>query len=215
MREARYVPPLRYHALTRFYDATVRIATREQPFRRALVEQTAARDGARIIDLGCGTGTLAITLAKRYPAARVTGIDPDMQALAIARDKLRAAGIRVSLQRGRAEALPFADASFDRVVSSLLFQHLDLEQKLAALREARRVLKPHGEMHVADWGRPANAAMSIAFLAVQLLDGFRTTTESVSGRLPELFAHAGFAAVRETTSFDTLVGTLRLYRMMR
>jgi len=215
MLEDRYIPPLRYHVLTRFYDTVVRVSTRERTVKRALIEQVNARAGQHVLDLGCGTGTLTVALANRYPSAAITGLDADAEALAIAQGKAHSTGVLMNLTHGRAEALPFAEASFDRVVSSLFFHHLTLQQKAAVLREVQRVLNPGGELHVADWGRPANAVMRGAFFTVQLLDGFETTADSVAGRLPELIAHAGFADVREAESFSTLLGTMRLYWAMK
>jgi ubiquinone/menaquinone biosynthesis C-methylase UbiE len=212
MSQDRYIPPLRYHALTRFYDSVVRATTRERTVKRTLVEQIGARPGEHVLDLGCGTGTLAVALANRYPSAAITGVDADVEALVIARGKAKRAGVFVNLELGRAEALPFAAESFDRVASSLLFHHLTNAQKGAALREARRVLKSGGELHIADWGRPANRVMRLAFFAVQLLDGFETTADHMAGHLSALIARAGFAAVRETGSLSTAAGILRLYR---
>ncbi len=88
-------------------------------------------------------------------------------------------------------SLGVPDASFDRVTSSLLFHHLDFVGKLCSLSSARRALKPGGELHIADWGRAHAPPMRFAFLGVQLLDGFETTTDNARGRLLELIQRAG------------------------
>lgn len=72
--------------------------------------------------------------------------------------------------------------------------------------------KTDGDLHVAAWGRPANRARRVAFVAVQLLDGFETTAHHVAGHLSALIARAGFAAVREMGSLSAEAGILRLYR---
>jgi SAM-dependent methyltransferase len=109
-------------------------------------------------------------------------------------------------------ALPFETGSFDRVVSSLVFHHLSTEQKQQTLAGIRRVLRPGGELHVADWGAAQNVLMRIAFLGVQLLDGFASTADNVAGRLVPLMREAGFLAVEQTHAEMTLFGTLALYR---
>jgi SAM-dependent methyltransferase len=108
--------------------------------------------------------------------------------------------------------LPYSDDSFDRVLSSLLFHHLTRENKIRTLTEVFRVLRPSGELHVADWGKAQNAFMRIAFLLVQALDGFNTTADNVSGILPDLFRSAGFEEVQQSTRYSTIFGTLSLYR---
>ncbi len=155
-----YIPPLRYKLLTRFYDPVVRWTTRETAFKRALLAQVAADRPRRVLDLGCGTGTLTIAIAKALPDAAITGLDADTEALGIAADKARQAGVTVGLHCGFSTDLPFADAQFDCIVSSLFFHHLTREAKIATLREVRRVLAPKGSLHVADWGRPSNASRS-------------------------------------------------------
>ena len=107
---------------------------------------------------------------------------------------------------------PFGTGSFDRIVSSLVFHHLTTADKRRTLAKARELLVPGGELHIADWGRPQNAWMRFAFLGVQLLDGFETTSDSVRGRLVPLMKEAGLLSVEETHRENTIFGTLAFYR---
>lgn len=207
-----YIPPLRYRVLTRLYDPLVRLTTRESTFKRALLAQVEADHPRRVLDLGCGTGTLTVAIAKALPDAVVTGLDADAEALGIATNKARRVDVNVSLHRGFSTDLPFRDGQFDCVVSSLFFHHLTSEAKIATLRETRRVLASGGSLHVADWGKPSNALLRTLFLAVQLLDGFETTRDSVTGALPDLMRAAGHRCVEETGKFATPLGTMRLFR---
>ncbi len=141
----------------------------------------------------------------------MVGLDGDPAILRIARAKVTAAGLDVTLDQGTAVALPYAGASFDRVLSSLVFHHLTRTQKRRALGEVFRVLRPGGEVHIADWGPAQNGLLRLAFLGVQLLDGFATTTDHERGRLPPLIRQAGFRAVQERRCYPTLWGTLALY----
>lgn len=212
---SRYVPALSHAWLTRWYDLAVRWTTRERAFRTGLLAQADIRPAHRVLDVGCGTGTLALALKQSERTASITGLDGDPGILELARRKATAAGAEIAWVEGRADALPFADATFERVVSSLVFHHLDRPTKLAALREIRRVLVAGGEFHLADWGPAANFLMRAAFLPVQLLDGFATTTDNAHGRLPAFMREAGFAEVAATRRFATPCGTLALYRAVR
>ncbi|MEO5676568.1 MAG: methyltransferase domain-containing protein, partial [Usitatibacter sp.] len=107
--------------------------------------------------------------------------------------------------------LPFPDGVFDAVVSSLFFHHLLRPDKRAALLEIARVIRPGGRLFIADWGQPANLASRLLFLAVQLLDGFATTRDSVEGVLPALMTDSGFEDVRIARQFATALGTLAIY----
>lgn len=215
MNTENYIPPLGYKLLTRIYDPIVRWTTRETVFKRVLLAQVAADRPRHVLDLGCGTGTLTIAIAKALPDAVVAGLDADPEALGIAANKARQAGVGPGLHRGFSTDLPFSDAQFDCIVSSLFFHHLTREAKIATLREVRRVLAPKGSLHIADWGKPANALMRLAFLAVQLLDGFETTDDSVRGRLPEMISATGLGDAHETAAINTPLGTMVLYQAVR
>lgn len=213
--DRNYVPALGYHWLTPFYDAVVGATTRERSFKEALIRQACLEPGQRVLDLASGTGTLAIWIKRHQPLVDITGVDVDPAVLAIASRKARSADIDVRFDRAPSYNLPYPAANFDRVVSSLFFHHLVWQDKMRTARELLRVLKPGGELHVADWGRPTNIVMRGLFLMIQCLDGFDTTRDNAAGKLITLFEQAGFIDVAEQRTFSTIYGTMALYRAVR
>ena len=211
-QRADFLPALSYHVLTVLYDPLLRWTMRESVFKEQLIRQARIRSGERALDLGCGTGTPTLRLKQVHPDAEVVGLDADPRALRIAEAKAARDGLQVTFDRGMAFALPYPDDAFDRVLSSLLFHHLTHENKEHTAREVVRVLRPGGELHVANWGKAQNGMMRAAFLLVQLLDGFETTTENVRGAVPHVFAAAGFEDVRQSAQYATLFGSLTLYQ---
>ena len=207
-----YISALHYDWLTRFYDPIMQWTMREHTFKRQLIWQADIKAGQPVLDLGCGTATLTIMLKGIHPEAQVVGLDGDEKALSIAKRKIAKNGLDIEFKKGLSFDLDFTDQSFDVVVSSLLFHHLNREDKLRTLREVFRILKPTGELHIADWGRPQNFLMRGAFLVVQLLDGFETTGDTVQGKLLQYMEQAGFKNAGETKRFATFFGTVCLYR---
>ncbi|MCH9020365.1 MAG: class I SAM-dependent methyltransferase [Proteobacteria bacterium] len=210
-----YIHALRFSWLTSLYDPVVRWTTREATFKRRLVAEATVENGQRILDLGCGTGTLAILLKRAVPGTEVVGLDGDVKILDIARTKAEAVGVDIAFDEGMSFELPYPANSFDRVVSTLLFHHLTREAKHNTLAEVFRVLKPGGELHVGDWGMAQNGLMRGLFAIVQLLDGFETTADNVEGRLPEFFREAGFNDVRVSANYATALGTISLYAAVK
>jgi ubiquinone/menaquinone biosynthesis C-methylase UbiE len=202
-----YVPALGLKSLTRFYDPVVAATTRERTFKARLLDQLDPQPGQRILDLACGTGTLALAITEREPGVTVIGVDGDPEMLARARAK--APGVQ--FDEALAQELPYEDASFDAVVTSLFLHHLTRDLKQAALAEVARVLRPGGELHVADWGPPGDPLMATLFMGVRLLDGMDPTRDNAQGRLPELFEQAGLRDVRERGRLRTLFGSLAFY----
>jgi len=189
-RGENYIPALGFDWLTPLYDPLVKWFMPESKFKSHLVKEACVQAGQRVLDVGCGTATLTIIVKQTHPDAEVFGLDGDAKVLEIARRKAAKAGVEVTLREGLAFQLPYADKSFDRVLSSLMFHHLTTENKRLALSEVFRVLEPDGELHVAD---------------------FRKPNES----LPTLFREAGFEQVKEYAKYRTLFGTLSLWRAQR
>jgi ubiquinone/menaquinone biosynthesis C-methylase UbiE len=122
--------------------------------RRELVFQADLRPCQRVLDIGCGTGSLAVLLKQLFPDVAVVGLDPDEKALARAAGKARRAGASIQFARGFSDRLDYPGASFDRVFSSFMFHHLNRREKERTAREIRRVLKPDGTLHLLDFGGP-------------------------------------------------------------
>jgi len=178
---------------------------RENVFKPLLMEETKITDGMRILDVGCGTATLALMIKEAFPGVDVVGIDPDERILRKARDKVDGAGMAIALDQGSAVKLPYADASFDRAISSLVFHHLTTDQKLAAAKEILRVLRPAGRFILADFGRPHTLLMRVISAATYHLE---EAADNIVGRLPEIFREAGFVDIHETRNFSSLFGTV-------
>lgn len=211
MKNERYIPALGYDVLTPFYDTVVGLTTREKIFKEALVEQTNIKANHRVLDLACGSGTLTILLKNHSPQAEIIGVD-GVNILKSAREKARKGNFEIRFDEGMSYDLPYRDASFDRVVSSLFFHHLTRENKQKTFFEINRILKKGGELHIADWGLPANLLMKCASRFIQLLDGFETTADDFKGHLPIFIKEAGFESIEETSLFNTAFGTIRLLR---
>jgi ubiquinone/menaquinone biosynthesis C-methylase UbiE len=179
--------------------------------KQGLLDQANVTAGESVLDLGAGTGTLAIWLKQQLPQAHVTGLDADPGVLEIARRKATTAGCEIAFVEGYSTELPFDAESFDVVLSTLFFHHLTGAVKRETLQQVARVLKPGGRLHVADWGKPGDPLMAALFLQVRLLDGFEVTADNVSGALPSLFEQAGLEHAGERRRLRTALGTLSLY----
>jgi len=204
-----YVTALKYRQLTPLYDPVIRWLFREHTMKSRLVDQVAPRPHENVLDIGCGTGTLAILLKRAEPAANVVGVDGDPAVVEIARRKTATIGLEIRFDGGMAYDLPYEDASFDAVVASLVLHHLAKRDKEDALREVCRVLRPRGSFHALDFGVPQNGLMrSLARVSGLLED----TEDGVEGRLPRMFVAAGLDDVQETSRYMTPLGTIALYR---
>lgn len=213
-----YTPAAGHHWLTPFYDFGVAALTREHRWRSALIAQIRPRSGEVIVDVGCGTGSLLVRLGKAAPSARLIGIDPDPAVLARARKRVAAAGLSAELHIGfaRQAAGLLEGQRPTKVVSSLVFHQVPMEEKMAAFAAMYAALEAGGEVHIADYGLQRTRLMRALFRGViQNLDGHVNTEPNARGVLPDLMRAAGFRSVEETFVIATISGSISLYRGIR
>ena len=146
-------------------------------------------------------------LKRAMPNAIVTGMDGDPQVLAIAREKSR--GINIQWDQGLASSLPYPDSTFDRIVTSLVIHHLTQDDKRRAFKEMYRVLKPHGELHVLDFGAPHS---SLGRFMTGYMRRLEEAADNFDGLIPPFIMEAGFGSVMEAEYFLTVFGQLSLWR---
>jgi ubiquinone/menaquinone biosynthesis C-methylase UbiE len=141
------------------YDLLIWFLTlgRERRFREKLLVPARLRPGESVLDVGCGTGSLAIAAKRQVGASgSVQGIDPSPEMIARARHKAQKAKLDISFSNGSAESLVFSDGQFDVVLSTVMLHHLRKDARGVAVAEMKRVLKPGGRLLVVDFGGARN-----------------------------------------------------------
>jgi len=140
--------------LMEWYHETFSFRGKLWELRQRTVSLACLEVGDAVLDVGCGTGTLALEVARRVGSTgRVAGVDPGAEQIARARKKATRQRAPVEFQVGVIEQLPFPDQAFDAVLSTLMMHHLPAPLKRQGLAEIARVLKPRGRLVIADFTR--------------------------------------------------------------
>jgi ubiquinone/menaquinone biosynthesis C-methylase UbiE len=200
-----YLPAAGRDVFLPFYDLVTGLLGADRA-RAVILEYAPLHDGDTVLDVGCGTGTLAVLLKRRHPGVEVTGLDPDPKALARARQKAERAGAKVCFEHGFCDEIKHSTASFDLVVSSFMFHHLEPDQKSGTLREVRRVLKPGGRLLLLDFDvTEAGAHHGLQ----RMFHSHARLSDNSEGRILELMAAVGFKEAARVGTHSLIFGLAR------
>jgi len=195
----------------RFYDLLVWTFSlgRVQALRQKMVNASGARAGDGILDVGCGTGGLALAMEQVVgPEGRVIGTDASAKMIAVAHSKALKNDIDVNFRVGLIESISFEDASFDLVTNSLVIHHLPDDLKTRGLGEIYRVLKPGGSIFIMDMeSTPGTRWQRFSDLVINVHGGHRHMENNVKKMTP-LLENAGFRDI-ETGRLDRQYAYLR------
>lgn len=196
----------RYDLMVGFFDTAI-FRGKLRALRQRVVDLARLQTGEAVLDVGCGTGTLALLAKERVGATgRVAGIDPGPRQIARARAKAARRRLPIDVQVGVIERIPFPDRSFDVVFSTLMMHHLPDDLKRDGLAEIARVLKPGGRLVMVDFKRGAkhqgqSARLGAGALGLQdqpalLMDAGFSRIDSGDIKLPRFPGLAGAGFVR-------------------
>jgi len=209
MQPARaYLPAAGHDWLLPLYDPLVKLLGGEAA-RSRLIEQAGLQSGQRVLEIGCGTGTLAAAIQRKNPAIEVAALDPDPKALSLAGKKAARQGLRIEFKLGYAGELPYRESSFDRVFSAFMFHHLPAGEKPRMFSEARRVLKPGGEFHLVDFEGPEDGKPG---LVARLFHSSEHLADNSETRLRAFMSQAGLVAPEKVGRLKMLLGGAAYYR---
>jgi ubiquinone/menaquinone biosynthesis C-methylase UbiE len=209
--ERPYLPAAGRDVFLPIYDPFTKLFGFDRA-RRMLLDQAGLQSHHRVLDVGCGTGTLAVLIKRLYPTIDVVGLDPDPKALARAQRKARRANASIRFDRGFSDAVGYPDGSFHRVFSSMMFHHVEKQDKDPTLREIRRVLAADGRLELVDFAGPHAHAQG---LLGRLVHSHHHLADNDEDRMLARMARAELREPKKIRDHRTLFGTISFYQATR
>lgn len=206
-----YIPAAGSDWLLPLYDPMTKLFGLEMA-RRVLLDQAALRPLNRVLEIGCGTGSLSILIKRHHPDVEVVGLDPDPKGLARAKRKAERAGVSIQFDQGFSDSPPYDEGTFDYVFSSMMFHHLEFDEKEKTLREVRRVLKPGALFAMLDFKKPES---TVGRLLAGLFHSNQVLKDHSEHKILTLMTEAGLANVRTVGRDTLLLGSVAYYQGTR
>ncbi len=200
--QSTYLPAAGHDLFLPLYDLITRLLGADQA-RQSLLDQPELRSAERVLDIGCGTGTFAVLLKKRFPKVEVIGLDPDQKALARAERKSEKAGVSIRFDQGFADEHQYESGSFDVIFSSFMFHHLEGKDREKTLHEVHRVLKPAGTFYLLDFEVSQTGSEHGLFRMFHSTERLQDNSED---RLLSLMRDAGFSESKKIGTQPVLLG---------
>lgn len=188
----KYIPPLEWPIMTPVYDFACALSGLGPRFKTKVLNTVELRDKMMVADIGCGTGIFLKIAKERYPRVQFIGLDPDKQALAIAKRRMVRANLEVELKESFAESLPLSDHSVDISFSTLAFHHMPDSVKYGTVKEIHRILKNGGRVIIGDFGKTKSTLLGkiLFFEKLEYIEG------NFKGLIPRYMKDAGFKNIK-------------------
>ncbi|NQV92026.1 class I SAM-dependent methyltransferase [Candidatus Woesearchaeota archaeon] len=182
----QFIPAARFHILTPLFDSLLSLFGLGKKYRDFVLKHIEITNpNAKVLDAGCGTGTLAMELLQKHPGIHFNGVDADEKILTIARKKTS----KIKFSKAFLQKLPFEDDSFDIIYSSLVFHHIPSKDKVKSMKEIYRVLKSDGYFLLSDFGKPKNIFLAVfSWFTMFFEEGY----DNYHGKIPLMLKEAGF-----------------------
>jgi ubiquinone/menaquinone biosynthesis C-methylase UbiE len=205
----KFIPAFDFHFLTKLFDLFISTVIPENRIKGELIDFMNIREGHKILDFGCGTGTLLLMGKQKHPEAHFEGIDIDPKILKIAEGKIQKENLDILLTEYDGGELPLENNSINKVMTSMMMHHLSTDKKLIAMGEIFRILVTGGEIFIADFGKQKNPF--IALIGKIALKFEPEVEANFKGRLPQLLSDTGFRNVQTLKAYNTRSGTICIY----
>lgn len=199
--QKEYIRPLRFASSPWMYGIFLSLSRLGKKFKKTIFETIPLIGTEKVLDIGCGDGTLVFTALEKFPELDITGIDPDDFMIEACKKEAKERNFNTLFIRGYADVLPFEDNSVDGSYITLVLHHMGKEDKRKALQEVHRVLRKGGKLTIADFRKIPMPFIAHFFVFEQ----YEHLRENFEGLVHILAKEIGFSFISKTERKKSLI----------